>query len=136
MKNSIKKLNSLKKAYVRLLQALKSESNSEIVVDATIQRFEFTFELSWKTIKSLAMEIGAGDCNSARSCLKLAYRLGWISDEKTWLSLLEMRNLTSHTYNEATAKEVYEYIKENHEVFGNLIESLEAELRGSENGKV
>ncbi len=120
-KESLKLLES---AYNRLKEALAIEEKSDIVLDATIQRFEFTFELAWKTVQRL----GAGDCNSARSCIKLAYRLGWIENEEDWLSFLRARNLTSHTYNREIALSVYETVSEKHHLFQELIDKLSREL--------
>lgn len=75
-------LKTLERAYGRLKEALLiNPEEIEIAVDATIQRFEFTFELAWKAVKKFAEFMGAGECNSGRSCIKLAYRLGWITDE-------------------------------------------------------
>ncbi len=127
------RLKSLENAYERLKEALELKVDvADIVIDAAIQRFEFTFELSWKTVKRFAEILGAGKCNSARSCIKLAYRLGWIDDEKRWLSLLEARNLTSHTYNQQVAKEVYSLLKKEHTAFKNLILSLKKETLDQE----
>jgi len=124
------KLKALEAAYARLKEALELplEENS-IVLDAAIQRFEFTFELGWKTIKRFAETLRAGECNSARSCIKLAYKLGWIDDEEKWLSLLQARNLTSHTYSLETALDVYKVVKEAHTSFEKLILSLKRELQ-------
>ena len=131
MKGPVEYLQRLERVYFRLLEVLENYSPDklDIVLDATVQRFEFTFELSWKAIKKFAEFVGLEGCNSPRSCLKLAYRLGWISDQKRWLNLLEARNLTSHTYDMATAWRVYELVKENHPVFGELIENLKGVLK-------
>jgi nucleotidyltransferase substrate binding protein (TIGR01987 family) len=128
-KNLEKRLETLQRAYKRLKEVLSlNMEETDIVVDATIQRFEFTFELAWKTIKKFAETLRAGECNSGRSCIKLAYKLGWIKDEKKWLSLLEARNLTSHTYDQEIALETYLIIKSEHTAFENLILSLKKEL--------
>ena len=128
-------LHNLEKAYSRLKEALLIDpEENEIAIDATIQRFEFTFELAWKTIKKFAEFLRAGECVSGRSCIKLAYKLGWIRDEEKWLSLLEARNLTSHTYSEKVAWEVYETVKKEHPVFEELISYLRRELHPSDYG--
>ena len=44
------RLSDYKSAVDRLEEALK-EPESEIVIDGVLHRFEFTFELAWKTIK-------------------------------------------------------------------------------------
>ncbi len=131
MKEPADYLRRLEKAYFRLLDVLENYNPSEldIVLDATIQRFEFTFELSWKAIKKFAEFVGLEGCNSPHSCIKLAYRLGWISDQRQWLNLLEARNLTFHTYDIATAWRVYDLVKENYKVFEELIKKLKELLR-------
>jgi nucleotidyltransferase substrate binding protein (TIGR01987 family) len=99
-------LNDLEKALLRLDEALKQPEN-DFVRDAAIQRFEFCFELSWKSIQSAARLEGQ-DCTSPRTAFSTAWRDGWISDEVAWLDMLDERNKTSHTYREAMAKEVFD----------------------------
>ncbi|WP_457679577.1 HI0074 family nucleotidyltransferase substrate-binding subunit [Thermovibrio sp.] len=124
------KLESLEKAYTRLKEALELPvEESSIVLDAVIQRFEFTFELLWKAIKRFAEALGAGEYSSAMSFIKLAYKLGWIEDEEKWLSLLQARNLTSHTYSYETALEVCRIIENAYPSFEKLILSLKRELQ-------
>ena len=99
-------LGDLEKALQRLADALGQPEN-EFVRDAAIQRFEFCFELAWKTIEATARLEGQ-DCPSPRTAFSTAWRNGWITDEGAWLDMLEERSKTSHTYREATAKEVFE----------------------------
>ncbi len=122
-------LKTLERAYGRLKEALLIDPREvEIAIDATIQRFEFTFELAWKAVKKIAEFLGAGECNSGRGRIKLAYRLGWITDEDKWLSLLEARNLTSHAYSKKMAWEVYKTVKEEHVLFEELISTLNEKI--------
>ncbi len=131
MEEAKRKLKNLKRAYFRLLEVLEYYDPHEvdIALDATIQRFEFTFEQAWKAIKKFVQLTGLEECNSPRGCLKLAYRLGWIENQKQWLSLLEARNLTSHTYDVAVAWRVYDLIRKNHRAFESLINKLEEFLK-------
>lgn len=49
---------------------IKSKCNvDELDRDGVIKRFEFTFELFWKTIKML-LEYEGFDCAGPRSCIK------------------------------------------------------------------
>ena len=76
-------LENLKNAMKRLEAALEYDPlELDIVMDAVIQRFEFTFEIAWKSVKLLAKTVGY-DCKSPKGCLKLAYRMGWIKDEES-----------------------------------------------------
>ena len=78
--------------------------------DGTIQRFEFTFELLWKALKAILQYKGI-ECNSPRDCIKKAFLYGVIDDDEILLDMLEDRNLSSHTYDEATAREIFGRIK-------------------------
>ena len=121
-------LENLENATERLKAALEYDPlELDIVMDAVIQRFEFTFETAWKSVKLAAKAVGY-ECKSPKGCLKLAYRMGWIKDEERWLELLEARNLTSHTYDQETAMDVYETVKENFQVFGSLLIELRGEV--------
>lgn len=121
-------LENFENATERLKAALEYDPlELDIVMDAVIQRFEFTFETAWKSVKLAAKAVGY-DCKSPKGCLKLAYRMGWIKGEERWLELLEARNLTSHTYDQETAMGVYETVKENFQVFGSLLRELREEV--------
>ena len=126
MKEITIQLKRFKDSIERLKEALSYDINDiDIALDATIQRFEFTFENAWKSIMVVAKYMGLGECKSPRSCIKFAYRMGWIEDEDPWLSLLEARNLTSHTYNEDMAYRVYERIKDSFYLFERLLQELQ-----------
>ena len=121
-------LENFENATERLKAALEYDPlELDIVMDAVIQRFGFTFETAWKSVKLAAKAVGY-ECKSPKGCLKLAYRIGWIKDEERWLELLEARNLTSHTYDQETAVDVYETVKENFQVFGSLLRELREEV--------
>jgi len=121
-------LENYENAILRLEAALRYDPEVlDIALDAVIQRFEFTFELAWKSIRLAAKAVGY-ECESPRGCLKLAYKMEWIEDEEKWLRLLEARNLTSHTYDQETAMDVYEIVKENFEVFQSLLVELRKEI--------
>jgi nucleotidyltransferase substrate binding protein (TIGR01987 family) len=97
---------ALTDAVARLDDVLNTPE-SDITRDAAIQRFEFCFELAWKSIQEKAREEGL-DCQSPKVCLQLAFKNSWIDDEQGWLSMLQDRNRTSHTYDEELAKAVYQ----------------------------
>lgn len=94
------------RALDRLTEALARSPDEPLVVDASIQRFEFTFELFWKLVRRLLAEQGI-EAASPRTTLRHAFRLGWLDDEAQWLGMLDDRNRTSHTYHEALALEIF-----------------------------
>ncbi|MGB3458728.1 MAG: HI0074 family nucleotidyltransferase substrate-binding subunit [Halobacteriota archaeon] len=121
-------LESFEHAILRLEAALEYDPEVlDIALDAVIQRFEFTFERGWKSIRRTAKAVGY-DCKSPRGCLKLAYKMERLEDEEKWLRLLAARNLTPHTYDQETAMEVYETVKDTFEVFKSLLKELRKEI--------
>lgn len=101
-------LRLLSRALSRLDLALAQPVN-EFVRDSAIQRFEFTFELFWKSLKAYAEESGL-EAFSPRDSMPIAFQLGVIQESPEWFRMLEDRNLTSHTYNEATANSIYSHL--------------------------
>ncbi|TKB87799.1 MAG: nucleotidyltransferase [Nitrospira sp.] len=95
-------------ALTRLEGALAQPVN-EFVRDSAIQRFEFTFELFWKSLKGYAEESGV-EAYSPRDSLRTAFQLGVIQENSDWFQMLQDRNLTSHTYNEVTAETIYSHL--------------------------
>lgn len=93
----------------RLDEALQVPEEQPLAIDGTIQRFEFTFELCWKTLRRFLAGQGV-EANSPKAVLQQAYRLGWLADEEAWLTLLKDRNLSSHTYRESLALEIYQRV--------------------------
>lgn len=113
MKQNNSKLENFIKALKRLKEGLlQYDDKNELLRDGIIQRFEFTFELAWKTLKEVFEEEGLIGLNSPKSVLKEAYSAAIIEDEKLWMNMLIDRNPTSHMYNENNAIEICENIKE------------------------
>lgn len=99
------RLVSLQTALGRLDDAL-AQPKTEWTRDSAIQRFEFTFELAWKAVATVAQAHGV-EARSPREAFKQAFALGWVTDEDVWLRMLDDRNRTTHTYNEAVAEEIF-----------------------------
>ena len=99
-------LKSFEKALLQLGDALE-ESESPIVRDACLQRFEFSYELLWKTLKIFLEEIHGVRAVSPRQVFKEAFALSIIDDELTFVEMIESRNTLSHTYNEEQAAKIY-----------------------------
>ncbi|MBX7148267.1 nucleotidyltransferase substrate binding protein [bacterium] len=95
---------------VRLKEALQNPGTGDLYIDGTIQRFEFVFELCWKTLQKFLQEEGI-DCGTPRETLNKAYASQWIDDEEVWLGMLTDRNETSHTYNQTKASQIYSRIQ-------------------------
>jgi nucleotidyltransferase substrate binding protein (TIGR01987 family) len=116
-------LVAFESALARLGDAL-AQPKTEWTRDAAIQRFEFTVELAWKSIVRFARREGL-DVASPRQAFRTAYRLGWIEDDQVWLAMLEDRNLTSHTYSEKTAEELFARLAEYQTALSELLQRLQ-----------
>lgn len=78
--------------------------------DGAIQSFEFTYEMAVRSLeRAVEDRVGVGrfDAASFRERLRMAWEAELITDIGPWLDFREMRNRTSHTYDEAKAKFVY-----------------------------
>ena len=109
-------------AFLRLQTALEKDADADdMYLDATIQRFEFCFELAWKLMKAV-LEYEGIEANSPRSCIREGWKQGLISNAEAWLEMMEKRNLSSHTYDENVAREIYHDVKER---YVGLLEALD-----------
>jgi nucleotidyltransferase substrate binding protein (TIGR01987 family) len=95
------------------LESILTREEDEVVRDATIQRFEYTYELAWKMIKRHLEWSGSGEVGSLtrKDLFREAARVKLINDAEMWFEYHQARNETSHTYEEETAQEVYEAAK-------------------------
>ena len=103
------------------------EGYVDIYLDLVVKRFEFTYEMSWKTIKRYLDFIGI-DCPNPRSCFKDALVQGLITDEAVWLDMIERRNLSSHIYDEDETKEILQKLNDYLKAFEELKGNIETKL--------
>lgn len=98
------------KALQRLHEALAVDE-TDIVRDALIQRFEFTFELAWKALYDLLRLQGENPAKMVRPVLQAALVARLIADVQAWERIKHYRDETSHTYDAAKAVEVAAFIR-------------------------
>ncbi len=94
------------KAVAALARALALPED-DITRDASIQRFEFCIELAWKVSKRY---LGT-DTSAPKQVIREMGQAGLIDDVVLWLQAIDQRNLSSHTYNEQLAQEVFCFAK-------------------------
>ncbi|MDJ0625196.1 MAG: HI0074 family nucleotidyltransferase substrate-binding subunit [Candidatus Caenarcaniphilales bacterium] len=126
----------LKEKLVTFEQALETLSEafvqnpSQLEIDGAIQRFEYCFELSWKTLKLVLNRRGITEkINSPKSCFQRSFLDGLIENEEAWLKMLQGRNLSTHTYNKQIADEIYISLPQYYELMKVLLRKLKAENR-------
>lgn len=125
-------LTSFEKALTSFERGLKralTAPEDEELRDASIQRFEFSFELSWKMLKrQLEIEIGNSeevDGYSKKQLFRVGGEKGLVENVEAWFDYLEKRNLSSHTYDEEKAGQVFSVL----EAFGRDAKILLTKLR-------
>ncbi len=120
------RLIDYKNAVDRLEEALQ-EPESEIVIDGVLHRFEFTFELAWKTMKDALEYLGLVDkTGSPRENIQIGFRHGLIEDGEKWIEIMLSRNSLAHLYDEKTSRNIYQKIKTEYiQEFKKLREKLE-----------
>ncbi len=112
---------------LKTLKDIHEEKYSIIVRDATIQRFEYTFEAFWKFVKEYLKEKEGIICNSPKRCFRELFSIGELVIEEETTKLLEMvddRNLTSHTYKEEVAQILYKKVKDYHNLMEKAVSKL------------
>ncbi len=92
------------------LELAEKDPSNELLRDGVIQRFEFTFELSWKLLKRYLEIYGLErlDAYTNKDFFRAGHEQAMIRDAEPWLEYLKMRNLAAHVYNEEIAREVYQ----------------------------
>lgn len=107
------KLKEFKKALDSLAEAV-AELENAMARDSAIKRFEYSFELCWKTAKVFLSQNLGVDVFSPKECFRNLRKNKLISDEDTELLLImtDDRNEVIHTYNEHFANELYDEIVE------------------------
>lgn len=109
-----------------------AEGNGDIVLDIAAKRFEFTYEMAWKALKRF-LDFQGIDARSPRAVFKEAFAQGIITDEQIWLDMIEMRNLSSHIYDEHEISRLLIELERFHAAFAQLLGTIE--LRMSEGAR-
>lgn len=124
--------DNYKKAVARLAETLEvfhlqlnppntTINLKNILRDSLIQRFEFCYELAWKTLKELLIKEGIEVRGTPKAVFKLAYQYEYIHHQDIWLKMIQDRNLASHEYNENYIEDVAKRIEmEYYQEFTNL----------------
>lgn len=114
-----KKLKDFESALLRLSESLekaKSYAKKEEYTffrDSTIQRFEFTLEIAWKSIKQFLLEYDGIECRSPKACMREFFATGYLDEEQIslLLQMIDDRNLATHTYHESLADDIFSHIE-------------------------
>lgn len=92
---------NFRRAYTLLGEAFNEgiEALSQLEREGVVQRFEYTFELAWLTLKDRLEYDGVIlSTVTPRNVIREAFRAKLIEDGDGWIDMLTDRNLMSHTY--------------------------------------
>ncbi len=106
------------KAYCRLREGMAEkplEQMSMLEKEGLIQRFEYTVELAWKTVRDyLENQNVVFEQITPRAVIKEAFAAKVITDGDTWMAILDARNKMSHTYDIVVFEQVLFKIRESY----------------------
>lgn len=109
------RFNNYRRALSNLQRAVdlaQQRPLSELEQQGLIQSFEFTHELAWNVLKDYLEEEGFNDIIGSKSATRKAFERGLIQDGQIWMDMIRDRNLSSHSYNPATAQDISSHILE------------------------
>lgn len=109
------RFQNFEKAFHRLKESLESENLNELERNGVVQRFEFTLELGWKTLKDFMQEEGLSFKLTLKGTLRQAQQSSFIDYAQILIDALELRNELAHDYDgdkfekgeEAIRKEIF-----------------------------
>jgi nucleotidyltransferase substrate binding protein (TIGR01987 family) len=122
----IQRYNNYERALELLKEAITIKTPTDLEIEGMIQRFEYTFELAWKTLKDYLEEKGYTELVGSKEVIRQAFADGIINEGEVWMDMIKARNLTTHIYNKQTAnhikddivnlyyksfRELYDYLK-------------------------
>jgi len=124
---------NFKKTFAQLERFMAEEDLNELEAQGLIKAFEYTYELSWKTLQDLLKDKGYSDIIGPKPVIEQSFQDGYIRNGEAWMRMHNSRNLTSHTYNQDTADEIVEQIIDEYfGLFKELKETLEEERSGKQ----
>lgn len=100
--------------YSKALQDLSSDialresrDLSRLEEKGLVQSFEMVHELAWNVLKDyLEEEAGTSGLLGSKDSTREAFKRGLIEDGEVWMDMIKSRNLTSHVYDEETARQI------------------------------
>lgn len=125
----LQRYSNFHKACQRLLEVTECYNSiddlSELEQEGLVQRFEYTFELSWKVMQDLLIYKGYDFMLGPNGTLKMAFEDGLISDHDGWRQMAKSRNMLSHVFDEEEADAIVKLIFDR---YASLLKSLDNKL--------
>ena len=123
------RFRNFSRAYSLLREAAADDPKrlNDLEREGLVRRFEYTFELAWKTLKDRLEHDGMRiePIATARNVIRTAYESRLVADGQTWIDMLEDRNRMSHEYDAEAFQEVADNV---HRRYLAVLEQLRATL--------
>ncbi|MCX8496074.1 MAG: nucleotidyltransferase substrate binding protein [Akkermansiaceae bacterium] len=107
----IQRFENYTKAVAQMTRFIEKGDLNEMEEQGLIQSFEYTYELAWNTLKDFFEDQAESNIFGSRDAFRLAFKRGLIEEGEIWMDMIKSRALTSHTYNEDTAKAIAQSIR-------------------------
>lgn len=107
----IQRYDNFSKAFKQLSKFIEKKELNELEEQGLLQSFQYNYELAWNMIKDFYENQGETDIQGSRDAIRLAFKRGLIDDGQIWMDMIKSRILTAHTYNEKTAREVSDDVR-------------------------
>jgi nucleotidyltransferase substrate binding protein (TIGR01987 family) len=117
------KIDKFEQALITFKEALL-KNPSDLERDGAIQRFEYCFDLAWKSAKHYLEQKGIIEINSPRSVFSAAFAEGIIDDENLWSTIILKRNASVHTYNRQLAETLFTELPDYYNAMHSLLIKL------------
>lgn len=106
----IQRFQNFEKALAQLKKFVNKKDLNELEEQGLIQSFEYNYELAWNTLKDFYEMQGETWIQGSRDAFRIAFNRGMLQNGELWMEMIKSRALTTHTYNEKTAKQIIEKI--------------------------
>jgi nucleotidyltransferase substrate binding protein (TIGR01987 family) len=118
------------KALSALQSILRHKKVTDIYRDAAIQRFEFTYEATWKAAQIYLDRAEGIHQTSPRSVVRACLQVGVLSDSQAEVAFMaiEDRNLSVHTYNENLALALYARLSDYESLFAAWLSTMQKHI--------
>ena len=124
------RLAAARTALATLNELVSKSARSKVERDAAIQRFEYTFEATWKAAQLYLREVEGLEVGSPKRAARAGLQVGLFDAARArqLLAMVDDRNLTVHTYNEQLAEEINSRLSDHALLLQHWLDQMAARL--------
>jgi nucleotidyltransferase substrate binding protein (TIGR01987 family) len=129
MERLSERLAVARKALATLVEAIQARK-TRLNRDASIQRFEYTYETVWKTAQNYLSVVEQLTLGSPSAVIRGCFQAQLLDEEqaRAAMRMAQDRNLTVHTYNEALAEEIYARLPAHAQLMEEWLKAMDARM--------